>query len=51
MKTGLGDDIDLDGGVTTGVVDLTSVDLCDGHTEILRAMMIVRSVFTDFGVV
>lgn len=31
METGAGDDIDLDGGVTARVVDLTSVDLGDGR--------------------
>jgi hypothetical protein len=33
VKARLGDDIDLDGGVTTRVVDGASVDLGDGHDE------------------
>ena len=31
VKASLGDDIDLGGRVTTGVVDDTGVDLGDGH--------------------
>lgn len=31
VKTGLADEVDFDGGVATGVVDLTGVDLGDGH--------------------
>ena len=31
VQTGVGDDIDLDSGVATRVVDVTSVDLGDGH--------------------
>lgn len=31
MKTGLGNEVDLDGGVTAGVVDGSGVDLGDGH--------------------
>lgn len=33
METGLGNDVNLDGGVTAGVVDGTSEDLGDGHFE------------------
>ena len=33
VETGLGHDIDLDGGVTARVVDVASVDLGDGHGE------------------
>lgn len=32
MKTSLGDNLDLDGGVTTRVVNRASVDLGDGHS-------------------
>lgn len=31
MKASFGDDVDFHCGVSTRVVDLTSVDLCDGH--------------------
>lgn len=31
VETGLGDDVDLDGGVTTGVVDGAGEDLGNGH--------------------
>jgi hypothetical protein len=31
VKAGLGDDVDLDGGVSTGVVDVAGVDLGDRH--------------------
>lgn len=31
VKTGLSDNINLDGWVTARVVDLASVDLCDRH--------------------
>jgi len=31
VETGLGDNVDLDGGVSTGVVDVTGVDLGDRH--------------------
>ncbi len=31
VETLLGDDVDLDGGVTAGVVDRAGVDLDDGH--------------------
>lgn len=31
VETGLGDNVDLDGGVSTGVVDVAGVDLGDGH--------------------
>ena len=34
MEAGLGDDVDLDGGVTARVVDGTGVDLGDGHFEV-----------------
>lgn len=33
VKARLGDDVDLDGGVTTGVVDGAGVDLGNGHDE------------------
>lgn len=33
MEAGLGDNVDLDGGVTTRVVDGTSVNLGDRHDE------------------
>jgi hypothetical protein len=33
VKTGLGDNVDLDGGVTARVVDGTCVDLGDRHDE------------------
>lgn len=32
VQAGLGDDVDLDGGVTTRVVDGASVNLGDGHS-------------------
>ena len=31
MQAGLSDDVDLDGRVATGVVDLAGVNLGDGH--------------------
>ena len=31
VEAGLGDNVDLDGGVSTGVVDVTGVDLGDRH--------------------
>ena len=33
VKTSLGDDVNLDGGVTTRVVDGTSVNLLDSHDD------------------
>jgi hypothetical protein len=33
VQTSLGDNVDLDGGVTTGVVDGSGVDLGDSHLE------------------
>lgn len=33
MEAGLGDNVDLDGGVTTRVVDGTSVNFGDRHDE------------------
>ena len=33
MQTGLGDDVNLDGGVTARVVNRARVDLGDGHCE------------------
>jgi hypothetical protein len=33
VKTGLGDDVNLDSGVTTRVVDGAGVDLGDGHCD------------------
>jgi hypothetical protein len=36
VKTGLGDDINLDGGVTSRVVDGACVDLGDSHNGNLR---------------
>lgn len=33
MEASLGNDVNLDGGVTAGVVDGASVDLGDGHLE------------------
>lgn len=33
MEAGLCHNIDLDGGVTTRVIDVASVDLGDGHRE------------------
>lgn len=40
MEAGFGDDVNLDGGVATGVVDVASVDLGDTH---------VGCVFLSFG--
>ena len=34
VQAGLGDDVDLDGGVATGVVDVTRVDLGDTHVDV-----------------
>lgn len=33
MKTSLGDNVNLDGGVTAGVVDGAGVDLGDRHVD------------------
>lgn len=33
MKASLGDDVNLDGRVTAGVVDVTGVDLGDRHVD------------------
>ena len=33
MKTSLGDNVNLDGGVTAGVVDGAGVDLRDRHVD------------------
>lgn len=33
MEAGLGNDVNLDGGVATGVVDGAGEDLGDGHVD------------------
>jgi hypothetical protein len=33
VETGLGNDVDLDSGIATRVVDVASVDLADRHGE------------------
>lgn len=38
VQAGLSDDVDLDGGVTTRVVDRTSVNLGNGHVDGLRGV-------------
>ena len=33
VKAGLSDEVNFDSGIATGVVDLTGVDLADGHVD------------------
>lgn len=39
VQAGFGDDVDLDGGVTTGVVDVAGVDLLNGHDVYMQHLV------------
>lgn len=39
MEASLGDDVDLDGGVSTGVVDGAGEDLLDSHVDLLVCIL------------